>query len=114
MRVPVVFLDGTGIVERIETELGQPLRRCARGKKKESLVMTRAQWRLFSEILDEMAKEVNTPMNEAAAILIQAYNRLIRLHGSLTTPPGQAALVSAILSLYVANPGLASRLVYML
>lgn len=109
VRIPVQMLRKED-VETLQERCGGSLRRVVSRKHGESLVLSRSEW----GILKNMFESAPGSLNESSALLIRAYNQLIQISGGLTTPAGKAAAVAAVVSLYNADPGLASRLAYIL
>ena len=118
MRVPVSII-GKDRVPRVEKFLGEKLRRVKEGTKEEIIVFKQYQWEKFILELDRMEEEgtLNESLSlcETTAVVLRAYNSLMKVYGSAKkTPEGKVALIAAVMSIYTASPSMGKRLTYML
>jgi hypothetical protein len=110
MRVAKRYLTESVLAE-VERRTG-PLRRVGRGRPDEQVVFTRRAWGHLTEVI---GKGANVPVVEASSsATIQAYNRIASLSGSATTPAARTSLLAAAVSLYVADPALGTRAIFLL
>ena len=109
MRIPFVLLEKS--IGEIETMLSEKLRVVGKNEKK-FVVLRKDQWSRLRECMDN--KKLTT-LNEASSVATLAYSTIISNGSSAKgTPAGNMAVVAAVMSLYNAEPGLASGLAYLL
>lgn len=112
MRISVAEL-GENVISALEKELGETFRRSGLGKSNEQVVLRRDQWSRVHSLLEACAD--NPRINESSAVAVRAYVALIKNGGAAkTTPAGRVALIAAVLSMYNADPGMGSRLIFLL
>lgn len=109
MRVPLLLI-GDEKVPLLEDLLSSRFRIVGKGDRRE-LVLTRNEWnRLLA-----FTEQGYGPLNEAASVVLRAYNQLIRVAPQArSTPAGKAAVIAAVMGIYTADPSLGSRLTFLL
>lgn len=109
MRVPVDLVGKTK-VPILEKFLGERLRKVGIGKT-EQLVFRKDQWERFTRL----AESEMSSMCEASAVVLRAYSMLMKNYpAAKRSPEGRMAIISAVMSIYSADPGVGSRLQFAL
>ena len=110
MRVPVALI-GEKKVPIVEKFLGEKLRKVGIGKE-EQLVFRKDQWDRFLKITES---ENGKQMCEASAMVLRAYSMLMKNYAEAKkTPEGRMAIIAAVMSICIADPGVGSRLQFAL
>jgi len=115
MRVPCRDLDSKNI--NFEHFLREKLRTVGSGTNKQ-YVLRKDQVRVIQKLLEcvgDGSEDKRFQLNEASAVATRAYVSILNnASGAKSTPAGKMALAAAIMSLYNADPGLGSGLLYLL
>ena len=108
MRVPV-SLVGASNVPKIEEVLKEKLRIVGCGESSK-IVFRRDQWDRFVKLT-----ESSSPLSEASSVVLRAYSMLMKNYAEAKkTPEGRMAIISAVMSIYAADPTVGARLQFAL
>jgi hypothetical protein len=110
MRIPLRVVEKE--FSTLEHFLGEKLKVVGRGGDKK-VVFRKEQWNKVWESLEN--KKGSFQINEASSLVLRAYGRVVA-HGqsAKSSAAGRMALISAIVSIYNADPGLGSNLSFLL